>query len=297
MACCGGMLSMTGYGTGSAPLAAASLVVEARALNHRFLDVRVHLPALLADHAGVVDRVARTQLVRGRIELSARVEGALSGAPVLDRERARAALASLDGLRAELGLQEPVPLSLLAVVPGLFREPALTDREMLRDALQHATDDACRSLATMRRAEGEALAADLRAHLLRISALCDQVDTRIEGLRDAHRDRLRARIATLLEGTAATLDPARVEQEVALLADRGDVSEEVIRLRSHCAQFGALLEQEQEPIGRRLEFLLQEMGREVNTLGSKVGDLDVTAHVLDLKTELERMREQAQNVL
>jgi uncharacterized protein (TIGR00255 family) len=291
------MLSMTGYGSASARVGPASVVVEARAVNQRFLDVRARLPIALAEHAGAMEEVARKQLVRGRVELWARLEGTLVGQVILDRDRAKAALRELAELRDELGSSEPIALSLLSVLPGLFVERPAADSDTLRAGLQQATQAACRELSAMRRTEGRALANDLRARVEGMQQLSARIQERDGELRDAYRDKLRARITSLLEGTGAGLDAGRLEQEVALLADRGDVSEEVTRLSSHCEQFGALLDASDEPVGRRLEFLLQEMGREVNTLGSKVNDLRVTACVLDLKVELERMREQAQNVL
>ena len=291
------MLSMTGFGAGNVRVGAATVVVEARALNHRFLDVRVRLPAALADHAGAIEDVARAGLTRGRIELSARFEGRLSGKVVLDRERAKAALRELQELQVELHRSEPLPLSLLSVVPGLFVDETGSDPNELRSAMQEATRAACRALAGMRRTEGAALARDFSARLERVQQISAQIAQRLPELSAAYRERLRSRVSALLEGSTVTLDPGRLEHEVALQADRSDVSEELTRLQSHCQQFGALLLEGDEPIGRRLEFLLQEMGREVNTLGSKVSDLQVTGCVIDFKAELERMREQVQNVL
>jgi uncharacterized protein (TIGR00255 family) len=291
------MLSMTGFGTGSVRVGSAAVVVEARALNHRFLDVRVRLPAVLVDHSAAIEDVARAGLTRGRIELSARFEGRLSGKVVLDRERAKAALRELQDLQVELRRSEPLPLSLLSVVPGLFIEEASSQPDEIRSALHEATREACRALAGMRRSEGAALARDFVARLERVRHVSARIEQRLPELSAAYRERLRSRVNALLDGSAVTLDPGRLEHEVALQADRSDVSEELTRLNSHCQQFGALLGDSDEPIGRRLEFLLQEMGREVNTLGSKVSDLQVTSCVLDLKAELERMREQVQNVL
>jgi uncharacterized protein (TIGR00255 family) len=244
----------------------------------------------------IADALARKLLVRGRIELTARLEGLLPGTIVLDRDRARAALLALQQLRDELGLHEPVPLTLLSAVPGLFAEQA-RDPEDMRAALHDAAQRACEALVTMRRAEGAALARDLGERVDRMKALCDRVSERAAGASDRYRQKLRARVLELLAGTNVTLDPGRLEHEVALAADRSDVSEELTRLASHCRQFMALASIGDEPVGRRLEFLLQEMGREVNTLGSKVDDLDLTGCMLELKAELERLREQVQNVL
>ena len=167
----------------------------------------------------------------------------------------------------------------------------------MRGAVERAARQACEALQAMRRTEGDALAADLGARNARLLALGAEITTHTTVLVDKLRARLRTRITALLDGTGATLDGGRLEQEVAVLADRADVSEELTRLCSHCEQIAQLLLPGAPPVGRRLEFLLQEVGREINTLGSKVNELAVTRLVVELKTELERMREQAQNVL
>jgi uncharacterized protein (TIGR00255 family) len=288
---------MTGYGTASARRGDANVVVEARALNNRFLDVRVRFPPLLADHAAAADDAARQRLVRGRIELSARIEGVLEGRTVLDRGRARHALSELEALRRELGIAEPVPLSLLSVVPNLFVDTAASDPGAVREAVVEATEGACAALLAMRAKEGRALALDLGARIDRVRDVARELTARGASLAEGYRQRLRTRLTSLLEGTGIALDAGRLEHEVALLADRSDISEELTRIESHCEQFAALLRSGDEPVGRKLEFLLQELGREVNTVGSKVGELHVTRQVLDLKAELERVREQVQNVL
>ncbi|MFI5306355.1 MAG: YicC/YloC family endoribonuclease [Polyangiales bacterium] len=287
---------MTGYGRGRAAVGAGFVSVEARALNHRFLEVRARLPQQLGEHVAALEEVARKRLERGRIELDTRTEGELGSEPLLDRARARAALSALRELRDEIGSSEPLPLSLLSVVPGLFRQDG-PDSTAVRGALTLAATQACDALQAMRRTEGQALARDIGTRLGRVRELASALHGRAAELTTAHRDKLRARVTTLLAGSGVTLDHGRLEHEVALLADRSDVSEELTRLLSHCDQFATLLTLGDEPVGRRLEFLLQELGREVNTIGSKVGELGVTAHVLELKAELERVREQAQNVL
>jgi uncharacterized protein (TIGR00255 family) len=273
------------------------VTVEARSVNQRFLDVRVRLPPPLIEHATAVEEVARKQLVRGRVEISARLDGSLSAGTLLDRERAKAAFRDLRDLRDELDLEDAVPLALLGAVPGLFVERVAIASDAVRDVLRTTTHAACQQLSSMRRTEGAALRRDLEQRVARLLELNAKIGERRSELDEAHRERLRGRIRNLVEGTQLQLDPGRLELEVALLADRADVSEEITRLASHCQQFAALLGQDDEPVGRKLEFLLQEMGREVNTLGSKVSDLAVTGCVLEQKTELERLREQVQNVL
>ena len=280
----------------SAGVGGSTLVIEARSLNHRFFELRSRFPTTLIDHTGCVDEIARKLLVRGRIEFTARFEGTLPGRVTLDRERAKSAMQALRELRDELGLAEPVPLALLGAVPGLFVDAA-SDPADMRAAVEHAVSGACHELLRMRRAEGTALAADLASRVGRIRELCGILSARADEIADRYRDRLRRRITTLLASTGVALDTGRLEQEVAVLAERSEVSEELTRLRSHCQQFEGLLAQGDEPVGRKLEFLLQEMGREVNTIGSKVDDVDMTSHVLSCKADLERLREQVQNVL
>lgn len=290
------MRSMTGHGSGSAHVGPATVVVEVRAVNHRFLDVRARLPGPLAEHGPAAEDVARKLLERGHVEIGGRYEGALGGQVMLDRARAREALAQLGALRDELTPHEPLPLSLLAVVPELFGQRSGAASEEVRAAVTEASTAACAAVSAMRAVEGRALALDLLARVDRIETLAAVLKSRTGDLSSRVRSRLQERIATLLEGSTVALDRGRLEHEVALLADRADVSEELTRLHSHCAQVRAAVDQD-GPVGRRLEFLLQELGREVNTLGSKVADLDVTSAVVELKVELERMREQVQNVL
>ena len=291
------MLSMTGYGSARVKAGASVVVIEARSVNHRFLDVRARLWGGLGDYAVVAEEVAKGLLERGRVEITGRLEGAGGGSVALDRERAAAALSQLRALRDELAPGEAVPLSLLSAVPDLFVTGAPIASDALRGAVERAARDACEALLAMRKTEGDALAADIGARNARLLALGAEITTHTTVLVEKLRARLRARIEALLEGTGATLDAGRLEQEVAVQADRADVSEELTRLRSHCEQIAELLNPGKQPVGRRLEFLLQEVGREINTLGSKINELAVTRLVVEAKTELERMREQAQNVL
>jgi uncharacterized protein (TIGR00255 family) len=291
------MLSMTGYGAASSAFGAGTIVVEARSFNHRFLDIRVRLPGALQDHAAVVDEIARRRLERGRVEVTARIEGGLSSGIALDRARAKAALLQLQQLAAELGIDSQVAFSLLGVVPGLFVEETGPERDALGLAISSACRAACDALVEMRRAEGKALQSDLGSRLQRVRQLTTNIAARTNEWTHAYRDRLRARLDSLLQDKKLVFDPMRLEQEVALLAERSDVSEEITRLAMHCEQFAALLRPGDEPTGRRLEFLLQEMAREANTLGAKSADARMTASMLEIKVELERMREQVQNVL
>lgn len=291
------MLSMTGYGVARASSGHAQVIVEARAVNHRFLEVRVRAAGGLADHAQVLEEVGRARGQRGRLDLTARIEGSIGGTIRLDAARATAALRDLAALVQQLGRSEQVPLSLLSAVPDLFVDDATRDSQGLAGTVREAANAALDQLEAMRRTEGTALAEDIGRRLTRIDGLASTVLARGDEAIDAARARLKTRIERLLRGTGVALDEVRLEHEVAMLADRSDVAEELTRLQSHVSQMAALLKVETEPVGRRIEFLLQEMGREINTLGSKATDLEITSAVLELKAELERMREQAQNIL
>jgi uncharacterized protein (TIGR00255 family) len=288
---------MTGYGMGSAPLDNGKLVVEAKAVNHRFLEIVIRFPEEVAKHSLVADGVARKFLDRGRVEITATLENAPAGSLTLHKERARAAFKELDQLREELCPEQPLPLSLLSSVPGLFSLQGGPSSEDVHAAVQRATEQACRGLVEMRAREGALLAVDLSQRVQSVSSLVQSISERLPELVVSMHRKIHARIERIMAEAATTLNQHRIEQEVAILADRADVSEELTRLGSHCDQFARMISPSPTQIGRKMEFLLQEMGREVNTIGSKVPELEVTRKVLDLKAELERMREQVQNVL
>ncbi len=287
------MRSMTGFGVGELATPAGRLVVEARSVNHRFLDVRVKLPREMSDHHVFCEQVAREKLTRGRVDIAVHCEGCGHAPVTVDRARAAAVLRDFQAVAEELGIPGPVPLSVLVTVPDLFvqvhdRDPSAT-RERLAEGIALALAD----LDRMRAREGEALAADLRARLEHVGSLLRAVEGRAEAMVTRQRQRFRARLERLMEGFE--VDAVRLEQELAIMADHADVSEELTRLECHRAQLERLLSVA-EPSGRRMDFLLQEMAREVNTLGSKATDGDVTLAVVELKAELERMREQVQNI-
>jgi uncharacterized protein (TIGR00255 family) len=289
------MRSMTGFGLGEVPIENGKLGVEIRGVNHRFLDVRVRVPRELIDLAGFVEQLARERLVRGRYEVAVRLEGVLLGTPTLDRDRARAAFRAFCELRDELAPGAEVPLSLLGSIPDLFVSSVDREIDRLRDATRTAFDGAVRGLDTMRQREGLALRDDLIRRLERIAQLARDIARRSPDVLEIHRRRLRDRAERLRTTADIEVDGARLEQEIAIFADRSDIAEELTRLESHGTQFSDLLSSG-EAVGRRLDFLLQEMAREANTLGAKSPDAQVAHAVVEVKAEIERMREQVQNV-
>lgn len=291
---------MTGFGAGSAPFGTGRIVVELRSVNQRFLDVRARLPREFADLTIFAEQIVRERMRRGRVELAVRIEGGAL-APTLDVARARSAFAQLASLRDALAPGCEVPLTLLSCVPDLWSSAATHDPDALRAAIAEAISAALTATDAMCIAEGAALRVDLER---RAGELRDAIKAIAAGAGPARaeaRRRLRERLEAALEGLPtsplAALDIPRLEAEVVLLTERGDVAEELTRLCSHLDQLAATLKRtDSEPVGRRIEFVLQEMAREVNTIGAKAQDSALATRVVDLKVEIERMREQAQNV-
>jgi uncharacterized protein (TIGR00255 family) len=296
------MRSMTGFGVGEAPLAAqgksaptGKLTVEIRAVNHRYLDVRVRAPSQLPDLTSSVEAIARERLSRGRFDVAVRLEGAALGAVTLHQERARSVFAALVALRDELAPGVDVPLSLLASVPNLFVPSIEQAGEEIRAALSVAFDAALDSLDAMRLREGLALGDDIVRRLVTVRKLARSVAERAPQVVEHYKKKLKERAERLRAASDLEVDPGRLEQEIALFADRVDICEELTRLESHTTHFETLLVSS-DAVGRRLDFLLQEMAREANTIGSKSQDAGIAHSVVELKAEIERMREQVQNV-
>lgn len=290
------MRSMTGFGLGRVQLGEGHLALEIRSLNHRFQEVRVRATSTeLGGLTFVVEQLCRQRLGRGRYDVAVRVEGTPFGTPELDVDRARSVYADLCRLRDAVAPGERVPLSLLTTVPDLFAPRAPEAQEDARQALEKAFDLAIGRLDRMRRQEGEALGADLRSRLARVREIHASIQARLPELERAYRDRIADRVRRLVSDSGAAADPHRLEVEVALLAEKSDVEEELVRLDSHFSQFAALVEAS-EPVGRRMDFLLQEITREANTIGSKCQDAQLAHTVVEMKAEIERMREQVQNV-
>ncbi|MDH5492009.1 MAG: YicC family protein [Myxococcales bacterium] len=287
---------MTGYGAGEATFDGGRVRAELRAVNHRFLDLRLRVPPTLSPLAQELEERLRAGLVRGRVEASLRALGGSLSDIRLDMGRARSLLAQLGELRDEFASDAPIPLSVLGAVPDLFGATRDLDLETIRPPLESALDGALGALDAMRLREGEALARDLEEHLLEARTIVERLASAAPHQLEAHHARLRDRLARLLEGTGLEPDGGRLEEELARLAERSDVSEELVRLRSHCEHFSELLRGE-GPHGRKLDFLLQELAREANTLGAKTPDPGLIRDVIELKATLEKMREQTQNVL
>ena len=290
------MKSMTGYGVASAQLGDGELIVEIRALNHRYLDIRTIPSADLAPYAHEAEQALRKAVARGRYEVRLRTTGAAPTALEVDVDTAKQVFGALRGLKAELGDTSPLSVeAAMSIVPEPLRAPRASAE--LSDQVGRAVRAAVDALDEMRSREGETLRDELHASLTVIRGHRSAAVEGCSGSVDAHRTRLRERLLALTEGTDLNIDESRVEAEIALLAERSDVTEELVRLESHASQLDSLLATSGESVGRKLDFLLQELNREANTLAAKCQDVAVTHIAVEIKAEIERMRQQAANVL
>lgn len=289
------MKSMTGYGRATAPIGGATLTVQVSSVNRKTLDLDVRLPAEWESlEAGVGEQVRRVAQ-RGRISVTAEVTGA-RGASVAawDDTEISSVLERLEALAAARGVRfEPTAELLWSVANSLRATGGLPAAEAAAPIVTETLGVALRAFAAMRAQEGEALLVDFLARLNTLRAQVEHIAARAPQVAPAYRAQLLQRLRQA--GLQLDVADERVLREIALFADRCDVAEELTRLGSHLDQFAQLLRAEGE-VGRKAEFLLQEIGREVNTIGSKANDLTISRAVIELKNELERVREQIANV-
>ena len=289
--------SMTGFGRGEQITPSRRYLCELQSVNHRYLEVRSRLPRRLVGLDLLIQRAVQGRFARGRIDVTV-TEELPDGEPRklrLNRTLALEYLSAFKALQAELGLPGEVTLEFLCSQRDLFEVEGDEAGSPEADwpEIQAALERAMEGVAEMRRDEGRALKAALLGHLDQVEAILAGIIARAPEVVRSYKNRLEIRLQRLLEGK--TVDPGRLEQEVALLADRSDIAEEVARLTSHLGQFRESIGQ-QGPHGRRSEFLLQEMQREANTIGAKANDAKISQDVIALKSILEQLREQVQNV-
>ena len=288
--------SMTGFGAGEVVAGAGRYGVEVRSVNHRFLEVVVRSPRDLSLLEDRVRTLVQSRLLRGRVDVVLVRDdyGRRPRTVKTDVELAKAYVSALDGLREALPVSGTVDLSTLLSLPDLVKiEEEKEDVEASWPAVESGVGAALDKMIAMREAEGARLAADLLERIARMESLGAVIAARAPKVVEEYHARLERRVQEL--AGAVAVDPGRLATEVALFADRSDITEELTRFRSHLAQFRATLGNA-GAIGRTLEFIVQEIGREANTIGSKANDLEITRHVIAIKGELESLREQIQNV-
>jgi uncharacterized protein (TIGR00255 family) len=290
--------SMTAYGRGEVEAPGQKWVVELRSLNHRFLELSLNLPKRLWALEDQVRKLIKSRINRGRVEMQLTWEsvGEKSLILRLDQNLVQEVRSVLADLQAAGEIQEPLRLDHFLRFADLLvtKEGESQELEESWDTVSQAISQALEILDGMRLTEGAALAADLASHLELLRRESARIAAQAVSLPELWREKVSARLAEVLQ-EGGPLDEGRLAQEVALLAERRDVSEELARLESHVSQFQQALEG-QGAVGRKMEFLLQEMLREANTIGSKAGDLLISQAVLEIKGALERLREQVQNI-
>ncbi len=288
--------SMTGYGSGAADAAGKTFTVEIRCVNHRYSDFNIKCPRVYAFAEDEIKKLAGGTISRGKADIFVTVENKeVSGGVVRpDIELARGYHEGLLLLARELGLNyEPKAVDFLRVPDVFVVDRAEDDSDAILAAIKEALGAALGSFDDMRAAEGERLYADMSEHLGIVEELTSKIEERAPSIVEEYKERIENRMRQIMEDVP--YDESRLLSEVAIFSDRVNVNEEIVRLKSHISQMGAMLKSV-EPVGRKLDFLIQEMNRETNTIGSKSNDLETAKIVIDLKAEIEKLREQCQNV-
>ncbi len=289
--------SMTGFGKNDSQIENKYFRVELKSVNHRYIDISIRLPKMFTYLEENIRNLIKSYLQRGRIEvyIAYRNIGDSDVKVAIDMPLAREYLNSLTKMDWELAIQSDITTSLIVSFPDVLKvEKKEEDEEEIWRCLRDALDTALIELVAMRKAEGEKLKIDMLKRLDKIDGLLAQIKDRSPIIVQEYRQRLTDRVKEILN-EQFDLDEGRIAMEVALFADKSNITEEIVRLHSHIEQFIKTLE-EDDAIGRKLDFLLQEMNRETNTIGSKANDLTVANLVINIKSELEKMREQVQNI-
>lgn len=291
------MKSMTGYGKAMVAGDDFSVSVDLKTVNNRFLDIHLRVGSELASLEPGIKKRITSRLTRGRVDVTISLDRTAQIIYELNRPLIAGYVNALKQLQADFQIGGELDINLLARIPGALQPARNGIDDRVISAVDAAVDHALDELERMREQEGEALKNELRERVQKIESLVPTIESAAAGLAEAYRVRLQKRIGELLNrgGQVVEIDPARLAQEVAYLADRSDVSEEMVRLRSHLTQFQEALDAPGEA-GKMLDFLLQELNREANTTLSKSTDLVIKEAGLAIKAEVEKLREQVQNV-
>jgi len=288
--------SMTGFGRSEGETSLGKVFVESRSVNHRYCDINIKLPRRLTPFEARIKELIRSQVSRGRIDVSLKLDtgGEEKVQLNVDFHLAEQYYRALQTLKERLRLKDKITLELLAGAKDLItaKEESI-DLEPYWEEIVPILKRSLWDMDEMKRLEGESLAQDLRQRLEKIAQELESIKQQYRSHLDAYRDRLHERLRSLLGGIE--VDSYRFQQEIAFLAERTDVTEEIVRAESHLSQFFALLEAD-EPVGRKMDFLLQEINREVNTVSAKANVAEMSQRVVEVKAELEKIREQVQNI-
>jgi len=290
--------SMTGFGRSELNTDFGRLTVEIRAVNHKYCNITLHIAPQLSSFESKIHNFIKSQIPRGQINLSLEIKagGDASHANfTLDLQLAQKYYQELSRLRDELGVKDEITLEMLTRLPGvLILEEKELEEERIWHSIEGLLNAAIEGLNLMRETEGASLSIDLNERLETVKTLLSQIKVSSNDFVREYHEKLKKRLEELLQGKVE-IDESRIIMEAGVLAERADITEEIVRLESHCEQFAGCIASD-EPVGRQLDFLLQEMLREANTTGSKIGQPEIASNCVLLKTEIEKMRELTQNV-
>ncbi|MBR1986107.1 MAG: YicC family protein [Mogibacterium sp.] len=293
--------SMTGFGRGEYSDEISKVTVEIRSVNHRYLDIYVKMPRRYSFAEETIKSAIKERVHRGKVEVSVSVDnvGRSDSDVRLDKELAARYYSVLSELRDsfDFGEESRVSLSLLSKMPDVIvTTPAAEDEEAMSKRLLGATVKALDDFCSMRETEGEKLAADLSARADTIQNIRDHIEKRAPEIEKEYAAKFKARVEEILGGVYEVPEE-RIALEAAIFADKANITEELVRLGSHISQLRSFLKSDgKEAIGKKIDFLIQEMNREANTIGSKSNDREITSNMLELKAEIEKVREQVQNI-
>ena len=291
------MKSMTGFGRGEAEKNGIRITVEMKSVNNRYLDPNIKMPRILKFAEESIKRTMKKHLQRGRIETYVNMDMKAEDftSVTVDGAMADAYFHALETLQTRFDLKGEIQLDQMLRFNDIIQvEQSEADEDLLMEVLLQATESALLKLVEMRSVEGAHLKDDIESHLVKLDQLTQEIAERAPLVAKEYKGKLEARIEELLD-QKIDLDPARIANEVAFFADRADINEEIARLDSHMKQFCNVIEKD-DAIGRKLDFMLQEMNRETNTIGSKSNDVAITERVIEMKSALEKIREQVQNI-
>jgi len=292
------ILSMTGYGAATEQREDLSVSVEIKTVNHRFMDLHTRIPREFLFLEGEIQKPVRSALDRGRVEISVSIQHTGPTVFTVNENLARGYLEAAENLGTNYGIKGDLDMKTVLSLPGILQnQDTLPDDkgEALSELALSCVQSALKSVLRMRKKEGEALYTDMSDNLANIKKGALSIEALSRTTASDVLRKLQERLAQLLPQDGGTVDPQRLAQEVALLADKADISEEITRLKSHIEQFRSLMDAE-EKTGKKLDFLLQELHRETNTILSKSGNLEISNHAIAIKTDIEKLREQVQNV-
>lgn len=290
--------SMTGFGRGEYNDGKRNMLVEIKSVNHRYSDIQVRMPRRYSFAEDAIRNAVKAHISRGKIDVQLSVEY-ISESDIkveLNKPLAEQYISNFKELKDEYGVQGEITLELLSGMPEVLKQSSdVEDEEEIRSSIVKATDAAAENLEKMRAVEGEKLAQDLLKRADLIKDMVAEIEVKAASLPGIYKEKLTARINDILDG-AAPVNEDRLAQEVAIFADKADITEEITRLKSHMDQMKSIINESKGADGKKLDFLVQEMNREANTIGSKANDLGITEVMLRIKSEVEKIREQVQNI-